>query len=207
MLIQTGKLKDPSQAFFSKSKPQHKTKHQNNYNSSPKFQKPHRGPPSTSQNNTKYSGPPRYQNTSNQFVSNWNTVNPSQNISCAYCHKKGHTIDVCRNRIALEAWKASKGIQTRLQSHNHSLTASTSAFVAPSSISLQWILDSGASYHMTGHRENLTTYQSDINSEEEISFGSGSQPKVKGSGDVTLKDGSIKDVFYVLGLLPNLLSV
>jgi len=73
-----------------------------------------------------------------------------------------------------------------------------------------WYVDSGCSNHMTGNYESFITLDENIKSQ--ITFGDGRKQNIQGKSVIVVKakDNStrkIYDVFYVLGLTQNLLSV
>ncbi|KAE8670892.1 APO protein 3 [Hibiscus syriacus] len=77
----------------------------------------------------------------------------------------------------------------------------------PYASSVQWIIDSGASDHMTGNIDLLEEY-SESSLSASIKIEDGSLTTVKGSGSVTLnKNLLLQNVLYVPRLACNLLSV
>ena len=73
-----------------------------------------------------------------------------------------------------------------------------------------WFLDSACSNHMTGNKELFSSLDTSIQSE--VKLGNDCKVKVNGKGVIVVyvKDGkrrTIHDVYYVLGLMCNLLSV
>ncbi|KYN10396.1 Copia protein [Trachymyrmex cornetzi] len=144
------------------------------------------------------------------------TERSKKEIECFYCHKLGHYIKDCRKKRRDE----DQGIRSKeKQKNNESNTeAAFSAEVIEKEIlNLEvkdvWILDSGASRHMT-HRSNwisnLQTYK-----DEHVSLGDGTKCKVHGRGTVYIQrlvdgqwlDGVLEDVLYVPDLNKNLFSV
>ena len=74
-----------------------------------------------------------------------------------------------------------------------------------------WIIDSGASKHMTGKKQTLSRLE-DKNSPQKVSLGDDYQYPIKGIGESSYKLDSgtsmkMKEVLYVLGLKNNLLSI
>ncbi|KAH9298713.1 hypothetical protein KI387_014046, partial [Taxus chinensis] len=72
-----------------------------------------------------------------------------------------------------------------------------------------WYVDSGATRHMTGHRDWFISMR-DTPSKNHVSLGDDSSYTVQGIGNISLPLGSRKcklsDVLYVPGLTKNLLS-
>ena len=77
--------------------------------------------------------------------------------------------------------------------------------------SKDWLIDSGASKHMTGFKESFEKL-SKHNSPHKVKLGDDYQYPIKGSGESSYKIDSgnsmkLKDVLLVLGLKKNLLSI
>jgi hypothetical protein len=73
-----------------------------------------------------------------------------------------------------------------------------------------WVLDTGASNHMTGTRSALT--QLDMGVRGTIRFGDGSRVKITGLGSMVLKDRRnghkvLTDVYYIPKLKSNIVSM
>jgi hypothetical protein len=74
-----------------------------------------------------------------------------------------------------------------------------------------WLIDSGASKHMTGQRDILS-YISKKKFSQKVTLGDDYQYPIKGVGESNYKlnlgnEMKMKDVLYVLGLTKNLLSI
>ena len=74
-----------------------------------------------------------------------------------------------------------------------------------------WVIDSGASKHMTGQKKTLSNLEKK-HSPQKVSLGDDYQYPIKGIGEESYKLGSrnplkIKEVLYVAGLKKNLLSI
>jgi hypothetical protein len=79
------------------------------------------------------------------------------------------------------------------------------AFMAKSHSSKEWILDSGASYHMGSSKEDFTSLnQSKV---PHIFVGDNTKMEVGGKGNVEMEDGEFQNVLYVPNLSSNLLSI
>ncbi|WVZ70241.1 hypothetical protein U9M48_018921 [Paspalum notatum var. saurae] len=71
----------------------------------------------------------------------------------------------------------------------------------------EWIMDSGCSRHMTGHRKWLSSLNP-VSTKEYITFGDNGQSKVLGVGSVSLSAKlSLREVAFVQNLGFNLVSV
>jgi hypothetical protein len=74
-----------------------------------------------------------------------------------------------------------------------------------------WLIDNGASKHMTGQR-NILSCISEKKFSQKVTLGDDYQYPIKGVGELNHKLNSrnslkMKDVLYVLGLKKNLLSI
>ena len=74
-----------------------------------------------------------------------------------------------------------------------------------------WLIDSGASKHMTGFKESFMKL-SEHESPHKVNLGDDYQNPIKGSGESSYKLDSrksitMKDVLFMLGLKKNLLSI
>ena len=74
-----------------------------------------------------------------------------------------------------------------------------------SSSSTEWILDSGASYHMGSSKGDFSSLkQSQV---PHIFVGDDTKIEFEGKGHVEMENGEFKDVIYVPNLSSNLLSI
>ena len=74
-----------------------------------------------------------------------------------------------------------------------------------------WLIDSGASKHMTGQKKTLSKLE-EKNSPKKVSLGDEYQYPIKGIGEASYKldlgnSLKMKEVLYVPGLKKNLLSI
>jgi hypothetical protein len=74
-----------------------------------------------------------------------------------------------------------------------------------------WLIDSGASKHMTGFKQNLENYQ-DRNYKAKVELGDDGTYEIKGFGSISFQFHSgtifhINEIIYVPGLKKNLISV
>jgi transposase InsO family protein len=97
----------------------------------------------------------------------------------------------------------------RAQIKDHVLISALSGFVTPKEDT--WLIDSGASKHMTGQR-NILSCISEKKFSQKVTLGDDYQYPIKGVGESNHKLNSgnslkMKDVLYVPGLKKNLLSI
>ena len=71
----------------------------------------------------------------------------------------------------------------------------------------EWILDSGASSHMTGDRSLFIDFYEGKNSDQEISISNKMKLPILGTGTVNVTNGSLKNILLVEGLGVNLILV
>ena len=117
---------------------------------------------------------------------------PSKRIvgNCFYCDKPGHMQRDCRSRIEDEK----RGVQ-------RTIAFSASTMAADNN---DWIIDSGATKHLTPNRQILQNYRS-VESNTEVLFVNGQQSNAEGQGDVELQ---VKTPFGIkLATLHNVLHV
>ena len=70
----------------------------------------------------------------------------------------------------------------------------------------QWYIDSGCSRHMTGRKEQLRDFRK-LKDGGRVKFGNNHTAEIKGYGQITNGEFTIKRVAYVEGLKHNLISV
>ena len=124
---------------------------------------------------------------------------------CYYCGKRGHLRKDCRKK------QRDDKTNERQRGSSHNNVAMTA--VATSGRS-GWVLDSGASRHITNRVDNLLEAKP-LDDDIVITFGNGETAKAEACGDVELSGlrGSdvstvtLKDVLYVPGAAANLLSI
>ncbi len=117
--------------------------------------------------------------------------------SCHYCGKKGHMESECRTRK-----QDQQGIRT--------VAYGASAVGASSS---DWVIDSGASKHLTPHRQHLRNYRS-VEPNSAVTFVNGHQAAAVGQGEVMLRvqtasrctDVTLQAVLHVPEATVNLFS-
>jgi hypothetical protein len=74
-----------------------------------------------------------------------------------------------------------------------------------------WLVDSGASKHMTGYKEILSDFESKY-FVEKVELGDGKCYKIEGVGSISFRSESrarlhVDEVLYVLGIKNNVLSI
>ena len=143
---------------------------------------------------------------------------------CHYCGKKGHFKAECDKKRRDEARHSGGGKQQALQQQAHqqfsalALTMQHCKAAAgygssnrSSAISThRWVLDTGASLHMTPHGSILVNVRP-MTEDITVSFGNGSKGKPIAMGDVLLRTGKttlrLTNVLHVPSATENLLSV
>ena len=70
------------------------------------------------------------------------------NLFCRYCKKKGHTIEECRLKKKADQKKSGEESMIALMASSATTTTTNPNF---------WVVDSGASQHMTPHRQLVVT--------------------------------------------------
>ena len=80
-------------------------------------------------------------------------------MECYYCHKLGHLASECRKKMQDER----KGGDTPASSSNSNPAAAYTALSSEASYGAdEWLLDSGATEHMTGNRALLSDFTVEI---------------------------------------------
>ena len=132
------------------------------------------------------------------------------NRKCFFCGKSGHRIAECRKRIYHER-KKDQGHNNFNQKQPQTFAMAASSNNSKSSI-INWFVDSGASYHISG---NMTSFvrgsMEDINPIR-IMLGNGEQVEALQKGIINLRVDENKyiilhDVLYCTDMKSNLLSV
>jgi hypothetical protein len=147
-------------------------------------------------------------------------------IRCYECNQEGH---ISRNCPQKNAWKGTKprGVQ-KLSKHKASAANTedsdestkqlfATGFITSSKDENKWIVDSGASQHMTANRQLLIDYE-EFSKPEPVTLGDGYAVNAHGQGKVSIimmlgtreknkKESFLTKVFYVPKLACNLFSV
>ena len=72
---------------------------------------------------------------------------------------------------------------------------------------VEWIMDSGASKHMTSDASLFTSYDNHKHISQKVSIGDGKQLFVIDSGNVNVTNGQLEDIFHVEHMPINLISI
>ena len=120
---------------------------------------------------------------------------------CHYCDHEGHWKGECLKRKTDEAGSRFR----RNEDNQTAFTATTKKRQA----SDDWVIDSGASQHISAQKERFTNYQPI--SPLKIQIGDGSEIEAVGKGNITLETDrasiTLTDVLYVPDIGTNLISV
>ena len=107
---------------------------------------------------------------------------------------------------AMKKHHISLGSSLEYNSHGHVVCASGySNTASSSSTSIEWLIDSGASYHMANDKAIFSTMHECNN--KEIFVGDDRYLSIVGSGTVLVENGHFSDVLCVPKISCNLLSV
>lgn len=125
-------------------------------------------------------------------------LNAAADVECFYCHQKGHFKSKCLKRKA-DLRKRNKNRRPK-EAHYALATVGVGS----------WVLDSGASVHLTGSLELLHSTEAASGDTINIPDGKAMATTVKGTVTLRLRNGLIVDVnnvHHIPGLVVNLLSV
>ena len=142
---------------------------------------------------------------SNSFTFNRSTPRPNNNFSsmdvmqltCYNCHGIGHTANTCSS--------------PKLRAQPHSSSSTAHLATNPNSMpSTSWVMDTGATNHITPNLDNLT-FQSDFHGSDEVQIGNGKTLSIShvGSNHSLSHDHlfHLQNIFHVPNICTNLLSV
>ena len=138
--------------------------------------------------------------------------------TCLYCHKHGHYANECLKKQRDMEARRSGGMRTPPVNRNSNQQFSAIAFTAnPASstvtpaITDRWIVDTGATRHITPHKQLLTDLRP-VPHAINVTFGNGSTSEATLIGDAYLQPNSdnlikLTDVLFIPDAADNLLSV
>lgn len=125
---------------------------------------------------------------------------------CKYCRKKGHSINECNKKASKDKAEAN----TSKCQENFAKRGAFSVLDHTIRNQYDWIIDSGASWHMTPNKSLLTNY-TQLDQPKSITIGDGKELLAIGKGKYSFHsgryEGDLFDVMFVPGLSENLLSV
>ncbi|KAJ7538885.1 hypothetical protein O6H91_11G067400 [Diphasiastrum complanatum] len=138
--------------------------------------------------------------------------NPKRNGNCNFCGKYGHFVFECKRKKAIQDKK--KQSSNFIEDEDKSEVVGCYELFSASTSEISedcWYIDSGATQHMTPHREWFTQFE-DSGVNAHVKLGDNSSYDIKGRGTVRVHlpsgdIGEIKNVLYVPSLKKNLLSV
>ena len=142
---------------------------------------------------------------------NANKMHIKSDKMCAYCKRHGHTEAECRR-------KANSGKNCnychsightesecfKKQRHTKASALATTLKNENTTTLLHWVIDSGATHHMTSDKRHLNNY---TEHKVEIMLGDHSTLTSAGKGDFVTSRITLKDVLHVPGLKYNLFSI
>ena len=137
-----------------------------------------------------------------------NSKSSKKNVKCYNCGKTGHIKSQCWQRK--DKQDANATVEKKDDDTKRTLLAT--ALSTKEVMSDDWIIDSGASSHMSFKKEDFVNYK-ELETPIQVQVGNGGKLQAIGNGDVPVyvngKTNSciIKDVLYVPGLVHKLLSV
>jgi len=117
--------------------------------------------------------------------------------TCKYCGKF-HTKKFC--------WKQNKDLARAKKNSNDEQVALCAYYVQSNNFSMEWIMDFGASKHMTGNVFLFSTNGTNKHVSQKVFIGDGKQLSVVGYVNVHVSNGTLEDVFHVKDVPINLLS-
>lgn len=194
-------------ALFAKPGNGYQSHHNNNRNS-------RRGNYSNRGNNNYKNNHKGHQNTNSRNSGHY------KNIFCSYCKKKGHIKDNCRKLLAKQSDQSGDNKNNHKGNGNSGHHSSGNnkgptnevdkpvSFMAHESLgdSTLWVADSGASRHMTSHREWFNDYYK-FETPVDIMPACDGALQAFGSGSIKTTAGILDSVYYVPQIRANLFSI
>jgi hypothetical protein len=147
-------------------------------------------------------------NLENNETSHENLALSQTKLYCTHCKTSTHDTQKCyklKNKNGSKKFQKSKKHAQKRKDTNYSLMAKSQT----STNNLQWILDSGATMHLTGNRDLLSDLESIPNKPVVSANGGILQATHIGKAKLEQDDRyiNINDVYYVPGMTHNLLSI
>lgn len=140
------------------------------------------------------------------FVGGLNGSTKAVDIERFTCHEKGHKSYQCPKGKPADDKKKSSGNARQAEAYALHAMAATNC----DSSSNSWIIDSGATHHLTGSRQHFDSFQESSKFPDIVTAGNW-RLKVVGSGSIDLNSNGkkipLKNVLLVEGASSNLLSV
>ena len=153
-------------------------------------------------NNAKGSNP---SNTNSGHASHASNENSKQKKVYDPCKHFGKT-----NHLENNCFKAKHLMAKAKKKNSHDSQVALCAFVVlpnNSSSNVEWIMDSGASKHMTSDASLFTSYDNRKHISQKFFISNGKQLSIIGFGNVNVTNGQLEDVFHVERMPINLLSI
>jgi hypothetical protein len=144
------------------------------------------------------------------FTSNRNKRRPTpekKRVICYSCHKRGHYAKDCYSKNKVNKHKGNT-------SNNSAVAFNTEEFANVNDEDI-WILDSGASAHMSFRRDFFTNFIEYNSNDKYVKLGDHKCLQVKGKGNIYIKkinmygeweENIVEDVLYIPQLKKNLFS-
>lgn len=155
-----------------------------------------------------------YMKKGNAYLSQERKRPEADKLICQYCQRTGHTLQNCFKFRADYPPKGKKtGDKTSYGTNGKPMALMAGGPLLKTHDNELWIIDSGASWHMTGRKDYLEVSTME-NFETDIEIADGTQLKseLRGTVKLTLKDKNappveLINVLYVHGMTTNLVSV
>src|SRR5947209_362323 len=153
-----------------------------------------------------------YTNSANKYKSKTGTGSTSGDKECWYCGKQGHIKADCRKKKQDDQkhrHSGRRGARPSTGGTGHSVVAAMGA--SPINWSQEWVLDSGASRHMTGNKELLCNLRK-VDQPSSVTFANGTVGQAEYVGDTFLEADDnqaiqLRDVLFIPTAAANLFSI